>query len=86
MYTDFFLFYYSKGSKNQDNAVGTNSDQPSNDGFAMEQDLSDLQALQNHNLLIALGGVAARQNTSSAHFSMPVSTIDQIIIRVENNY
>lgn len=32
-----------------------------------------MQVLQNHNLLIALGGVAARRSSATPHFSMPVS-------------
>ena len=35
---------------------------------------ADLQTLNNHNFLIALGGVAARSNQAAApHFAMPVS-------------
>lgn len=41
-----------------------------------QQDLSDLQVLQNHNLLIALGGVAARRTSGASHFSMPVCIYD----------
>lgn len=35
---------------------------------------ADLQALNNHNFLIALGGVAARGNHTAPHFAMPVSS------------
>lgn len=53
----------------------SNLDQPTTDGFVLKQeDLSDLQVLQNHNLLIALGGVAARRQSGVAsHYGpMPV--------------
>lgn len=56
------------GSKNQDAGNTSGNDQSPN-GFADQSDQHDLQALQNHNLLIALG--AARQ--SGAPFAMPVS-------------
>lgn len=68
------IFNKIEGSKAQDNSAGSNSERPSNDGFIIEQqDLSDLQVLQNHNLLIALGGVAARRSSATPHFSMPVN-------------
>lgn len=36
---------------------------------------TDLQTLNNHNFLIALGGVAARGNHPNPHFAMPVSIL-----------
>lgn len=57
------------GSKNQDAGNTSGADQSPN-GFADQPDAHDL-ALQNHNLLIALG--AARQAAPGAqHFPMPV--------------
>lgn len=57
------------GSKNQDAGNTSGADQSPN-GFNDQPDQHDLQALQNHNLLIALG--AARQ-APGAQFAMPVS-------------
>lgn len=63
----------STGSKTQDANNSANADQTSPDGFIDQSDQHDLQAIQNHNLLIALGGVAARRASNAPHFSMPVS-------------
>lgn len=59
-----FIIYYL-GSKNQD---VTSNEQDVAD--STERLTNDLQTLQNHNLLIALGGVA---RGAASHFSMPVS-------------
>lgn len=62
------------GSKNQDAGNTSGADQSPN-GFNDQPDAHDLQALQNHNLLIALG--AARQagaTPGAQHFAMPVRT------------
>lgn len=57
------------GSKNQDAGNTSGADQSPN-GFNDQPDAHEM-ALQNHNLLIALG--AARQATPGAqHFAMPV--------------
>lgn len=45
---------------------------------------ADLQTLNNHNFLIALGGVAAARgggNPAAPHFAMPVSVLYSIVIR-----
>lgn len=63
------------GSKNQDAGNTAGADQSSPDGFVDQPDQHDLQAIQNHNLLIALGGVAARRASGAPHFSMPVSCL-----------
>ncbi|XP_031623196.1 putative uncharacterized protein DDB_G0286901 [Contarinia nasturtii] len=55
-------------SKNQDTGNTSGADQSPN-GFNDQPDQHDLQALQNHNLLIALG--AARQAPGAQHFAMP---------------
>lgn len=67
-----FSFYLKSfaGSKNQDAGNTSGADQSPN-GFADQPDQHDLQALQNHNLLIALG--AAQQAPGARHFAMPVS-------------
>lgn len=59
------------GSKNAEAGNTSGADQSPN-GFSDQPDQHDLQALQNHNLLIALG--AARQAPGAQHFAMPVST------------
>lgn len=57
------------GSKNQEAGNTSGADQSPN-GFNDQPDQHDLQALQNHNLLLALG--AARQAPGAQHFTMPV--------------
>lgn len=59
-----FCFFY-EGSK------GGHDNSHDQDGIDAK-DHSDLQAIQNHNLLIALGGVTRGATT---HFPMSVSTI-----------
>lgn len=66
--------YLPIGSKNQDTGNTSGADQSPN-GFNDQPDQHDLQAIQNHNLLIALG--AARQ--SGAPFQMPVSQANATI-------
>lgn len=71
---DFFTFLVRLGSKTQEVGNSTGAEQTSPDGFIDTQDQHDLQAIQNHNLLIALGGVA-RRASGAPHFSMPVSLV-----------
>lgn len=68
------LFCSASGSKAQDATNAAVPEQSSPDGFIDQADQHDLQAIQNHNLLIALGGVAARRASGAPHFSMPVSS------------
>lgn len=67
---------FHTGSKNQDAGNTSGADQSPN-GFADQPDQHDLQTLQNHNLLIALG--AAQQSPGARHFAMPVSPNKQKI-------
>lgn len=67
------MFCSASGSKAQDATNAAVPEQSSPDGFIDQADQHDLQAIQNHNLLIALGGVAARRASGAPHFSMPVS-------------
>lgn len=75
----FFFFYLKSftGSKNQDAGNTSGADQSPN-GFADQPDQHDLQALQNHNLLIALG--AAQQAPGARHFTMPVSAAQRVCV------
>ncbi|XP_055295928.1 uncharacterized protein DDB_G0283357 [Sitodiplosis mosellana] len=65
-------------SKNQDAGNTSGADQSPN-GFAEQPDQNDLQALQNHNLLIALG--AAQQAPGARHFAMPPHFFDPHFLR-----
>lgn len=67
IYLCFFFNFSFIGSKNQD---ATTNEQDVAD--STERLTNDLQTLQNHNLLIALGGVA---RGAASHFSMPVSYV-----------
>lgn len=60
----FFSFFYSGSIKQE----ATSNEHDVAD--STERLTNDLQTLQNHNLLIALGGVA---RGAASHFSMPVS-------------
>lgn len=50
-----------------------NENNPDSLEFGEHATPSDLQSLNNHNFLIALGGVAARGTQPPHHFAMPVS-------------
>ena len=60
------------GSKAQDGNNSVGAENPTADGSMLDQMDHHNQAIQNHNLLIALGGVATRSATAGSHFSMPV--------------
>lgn len=59
------------GSKNQDTGNTSGADQSPN-GFNDQPDPHEM-ALQNHNLLIALGAARQAGSTGAQHFAMPVS-------------
>lgn len=61
------------GSKNQD-AGNTSGAEQSPNGFTDQPDAHEM-ALQNHNLLIALGAARQAGATSGQHFAMPVRII-----------
>lgn len=67
----YFSYFPFIGSKNQDGGNASGDVHGSPNGFNDQPDHNELQAIQNHNLLIALGGVAARQS-GAPHFAMPV--------------